>query len=69
VLDRGYSLTRTDDGRLVRSVQQVSAGRRVSTLVADGIFESEVRSPESGVRNPESASRTPDTGHRTPNSG
>lgn len=69
VLDRGYSLTRTDDGRLVRSVQQVSAGRRVSTRVADGIFESEVRSPESGVRNPESASRTPDTGHRTPNSG
>ncbi len=43
VLERGYSLTRTADGRLVRSVRQVEAGMQLRTQVADGIFESEVR--------------------------
>jgi len=42
VLERGYSLTRTADGRLVKSVRQVSAGARLCTQVADGTFESVV---------------------------
>jgi exodeoxyribonuclease VII large subunit len=40
VLERGYSLTRTADGKLVRSVRQVTAGARLRTQVADGSFES-----------------------------
>jgi exodeoxyribonuclease VII large subunit len=43
VLERGYALTRTADGRLVRSVRQVSPGARLRTQVADGTFESEVK--------------------------
>ena len=42
VLERGYSLTRTADGTLVRSVQQVAAGARLRTQVADGVIESVV---------------------------
>ena len=42
VLERGYSLTRDADGRLVRAARQVAPGARVSTQVADGVFESEV---------------------------
>ena len=40
VLERGYSLTRAADGKLVKSVRQVPAGARVRTQVADGVFES-----------------------------
>ena len=43
VLDRGYSLTRAADGKLVKSVRQVSAGARLRTQVADGVFLSEVK--------------------------
>jgi len=43
VLERGYSLTRTVDGKLVKSVQQVSDGARLRTQVADGTFESIVK--------------------------
>ena len=39
VLERGYSLTRTADGRLVKSVRQVSVGAHLRTQVADGVFE------------------------------
>lgn len=42
VLERGYSLTRTMDGKLVRSVRQVASGAYVSTRVADGEFASNV---------------------------
>ena len=42
VLERGYSLTRTADGKLVKSVQQVAAGARLRTQVADGVIESVV---------------------------
>jgi len=42
VLERGYSLTRDADGRLVRATRQVAPGARVRTQVADGMFESEV---------------------------
>ena len=42
VLARGYSLTRTADGRLVRSAAEVSPGDRLVTRVADGEIVSRV---------------------------
>ena len=44
VLNRGYSLTRTVDGILVRSVNDVKSGGDVVTILKDGSFESTVRS-------------------------
>lgn len=44
VLDRGYALVIAADGRLVRSVGQVSAGSEVTTRLADGAFSSRVES-------------------------
>lgn len=41
-LGRGYSLTRDKNGRVLRSVAQVSAGDRVSVRVKDGEFSAEV---------------------------
>ncbi len=43
VLERGYSLTRTGDGTLVRHAAQVAPGTMVRTQVASGDFESIVR--------------------------
>jgi exodeoxyribonuclease VII large subunit len=43
VLERGYSLTRTGDGTLVRHAAQVAPGTVVRTQVASGEFESIVR--------------------------
>ena len=48
-LARGYSLTRTADGKLIRSVEQVRAGMRVVTRVSDGQFASEVSSERVGT--------------------
>lgn len=42
VLNRGYSITRLPDGRVVRSVHQVRAGEIVHTRVSDGEFVSTV---------------------------
>jgi exodeoxyribonuclease VII large subunit len=42
VLERGYSLTRTCDGRVVRSAGELRKGQAVVTRVARGSFESEV---------------------------
>src|SRR5207247_1718684 len=36
VLARGYSLTRTEQGRLVRSIRDVKAGDRIEVVVSDG---------------------------------
>ncbi len=44
-LSRGYSITRTADGRIVKTVKAVRAGQTVSTMVLDGEFESVVSSP------------------------
>jgi len=44
VLERGYSLTRTAEGRLVRSVAQVPQGSVLVTQVRDGKIESVVKS-------------------------
>ena len=43
VLDRGYSLTRGPDGRLVRSVRDLSSGTEISTQLKDGSVASIVR--------------------------
>jgi exodeoxyribonuclease VII large subunit len=43
VLARGYSLTRTADGRLVRSVSQVEVGEPIEIVLADGRLAAEVR--------------------------
>ena len=42
VLDRGYSLTRTGEGVLVRSVADTKPGDRLATQVKDGMIESVV---------------------------
>jgi exodeoxyribonuclease VII large subunit len=41
-LERGYSITRTVEGRIVKTVKTVKAGDHISTLVADGEFGSVV---------------------------
>jgi exodeoxyribonuclease VII large subunit len=41
-LKRGYSITRTAEGEIVRSVAQVAAGARLTTQVADGEIASRV---------------------------
>ena len=41
-LQRGYSITRTADGRVVRTVNTVSTGDQIRTLVSDGEFRSAV---------------------------
>lgn len=43
VLDRGYSLTRTADGRLVKSVKAVTSGAELVTRVRDGEIVSVVK--------------------------
>ncbi len=42
-LRRGYSITKTVDGRLIRSTKEVRSGLRLVTRVADGEFASEVK--------------------------
>lgn len=44
---RGYSITRPADGRIVKTVATVKTGDQIRTLVADGEFESEVKPPKS----------------------
>jgi len=43
VLERGYSLTRTAEGRLVRSVKDAAEGAGLVTQVRDGKIESVVK--------------------------
>ena len=42
ILDRGYSLTRDEGGRIIRSASDVSKGQRISTLLGNGMLESDV---------------------------
>lgn len=46
VLKRGYSITVTQDGKVVRSPGDVKVGERVETRVSQGRFESQVTSIE-----------------------
>ena len=39
-LRRGYSITTTESGTVIKSITQVAAGNRIKTRVADGTFES-----------------------------
>ena len=43
VLARGYSITTSADGKVLRDAQVVSAGERLKTTLANGWIESEVR--------------------------
>ncbi len=43
VLSRGYSMSRKADGKVVRSVHDVSAGEELTVLLADGELRTEVK--------------------------
>jgi exodeoxyribonuclease VII large subunit len=43
VLERGYSLTRNAQGEVVRAAAQVQVGERLTTTLATGWLESEIR--------------------------
>ena len=43
ILRRGWSMTRRDDGTLVRSVQDVSPGDGITTHLSDGTLDSTIR--------------------------
>ena len=45
-LKRGYALVETSDGELLRTVQAISHGSRVTTRLHDGVFESVVEKTE-----------------------
>ena len=47
VLRRGFTVTRTADGRAVRSAADVGAGAEIVTVLADGRIRSSVSSTES----------------------
>jgi exodeoxyribonuclease VII large subunit len=42
-LERGYSVTRTQEGKIVKTVKTVASGMNIRTMVADGEFESVAR--------------------------
>ncbi|MSO40172.1 MAG: hypothetical protein EXQ66_07110, partial [Ilumatobacteraceae bacterium] len=42
VLARGWSITRTADGRVIRSTADVSVDEKITTVVADGSISSTV---------------------------
>ncbi|CAB4781980.1 unannotated protein [freshwater metagenome] len=42
VLARGWSITRTADGRVIRSTADVSVDKKITTVVADGSISSTV---------------------------
>lgn len=50
VLKRGFSITRKANGTIVKSVRQVKAMERITTLVSDGGFESVVRGKDNRGR-------------------
>ncbi|WP_283171361.1 exodeoxyribonuclease VII large subunit [Curtanaerobium respiraculi] len=49
VIGRGFSLTRGDDGAIVRSVSQVSVGGNVSVQLSDGVLDCSVEGIASPV--------------------
>jgi exodeoxyribonuclease VII large subunit len=42
VLTRGYSLTSTDDGKLIRSIKGVKEGDRIKVSLSDGSLQANV---------------------------
>jgi len=51
VLTRGYSITRDEQGRIVRTIQDVAVGRRITTRVGQGTIESEVKAKHDDKEN------------------
>ena len=45
-LERGWSLTISDHGQIIRSLDDVVEGAMISTRLVDGVMSSEVRSKE-----------------------
>jgi exodeoxyribonuclease VII large subunit len=43
VLDRGYALVLAADGSVVRSIAQLTQGEALTTRLADGTFNSQVK--------------------------
>ena len=58
VLERGYSMTLSDDGNLIRNIHDVSTGKRIQTVLADGRIDSEVLSKTTSE-----SKKTPIKGH------
>ncbi len=58
-LRRGYSLTTTTDGTLVRSTEQLAEGQDIVTRLADGSVTSRVTGPGRGWRTDVSKSSEP----------
>ncbi len=48
MLERGFSLTRDAAGRLLRDTGGLAAGDRITTTLAAGTLESEVRALQPG---------------------
>ena len=48
ILGRGYSVTRTTDNRIVKSVTQVKEGNEISTQLKDGSITSKIIATEAG---------------------
>ena len=53
ILRRGWSMTRRDDGALVRSVRDVSPGDGIVTHLSDGALDSTIRGRHEQQRGPE----------------
>lgn len=53
ILGRGWSLTRREDGTLVRSVRDVSTGDGIVTHLADGTLDSTIRDQRDDDKDPE----------------
>jgi exodeoxyribonuclease VII large subunit len=52
ILDRGYSVTTDEEGRVIRSTGDVAEGQAIRTRVADGEFDSEVTGGGDGKAKP-----------------
>ncbi|MBN1554268.1 MAG: exodeoxyribonuclease VII large subunit, partial [Phycisphaerae bacterium] len=50
VLKRGFSVTRTEDGQLLRSVKKIKPNQRIQTELADGVFTSDVTKKDAPKR-------------------
>lgn len=50
VLTRGYSMTQSDDGEVIRSVSQLDVGQKVSIRLSDGSFDANVTDVKENVR-------------------
>ncbi len=53
VLERGYSITRTADGKILRDAGQIQKGKQLTTILAKGVIESTVNRIETEDRHGE----------------